>query len=68
MTGEPLAWVCYDFVAPDGTRIKGKVETRRASDAAKVAATLNHAFGDGSHWVETANYSYEERNAQLAED
>lgn len=58
---DPLAWVCYDFILPGPRRIKGKVEVRRASDATRIAAKLNAEFGEGSHWVETANETYEER-------
>lgn len=62
---DPLAWVCYEFMTPAlGVMTKGKIEVRRASDATRIVALLNDIYGEGSHWVETANVTYEERLEQ----
>ena len=65
----PMAILHWDFASPyPGVRIKGSTEIRSASDAAKIRDLMNSEHGDGTHWVETLNYSWEERHAVRSED
>ena len=62
MSDEPMAILHWDFVSRGmNVRIKGQTEIRTASMAAKIRDIANGNFGDGSHWVETLNWSYAER-------
>ena len=62
MSDEPMAILHWDFVSPEmGVRIKGWTRIRTASMAAKIRDIANESFCDGSHWVETLNWSYAER-------
>lgn len=64
---EPMARVCYDFPSKawPGVQVKGSIEIREASRATAIAATMNAEYGEGTHWVETLNYTYAERLAQF---
>ena len=66
---DPMAILHWDFSSlHQGVRIKGSTEIRSAGDAAKIRDLMNKEHGDGSHWVETLNGSWEERHAVRAED
>ncbi len=60
---EPMAVLHWDFASPHPcVRIKGSTEIRSASDAAKIRDLMNKEHGERSHWVETLNWSWEERH------
>lgn len=60
MSADPMAKVCYDFPSTGKYRITGEVTVRSAADARPIVDRLNAEFGEGSHWIETLNYTYEE--------
>jgi hypothetical protein len=65
----PMAILHWDFDSPHpGVRIKGATDIRSADDAMKIRDLMNKEHGDGPHWVETLNWSWEERHAVRSED
>lgn len=59
----PMAVLHWDFASPyPGVRIKGATDIRSAEDAIKIRDLMNREHGEGSHWVETLNWSWEERH------
>lgn len=62
-TQEPMAKVCYDFPSKawPGVQIRGSIEIRESSRAKAIADAMNAEWGEGTHWVETLNYTYAER-------
>jgi hypothetical protein len=58
----PMAVLHWDFDSPYlGVRIKGATDIRSAEDAIKIRDLMNREHGEGSHWVETLNWTWEER-------
>lgn len=59
----PMAILHWDFDSPyPGVRIKGSTDIRSAEDAIKIRDLMNREHGDGSHWVETLNWTWDERH------
>jgi len=59
---EAAANVHWDFPSQawPGIQIKGQSFVRKLSEAQKIVQTMNAEYGEGTHWVEPLNQSYEE--------
>lgn len=58
---EPMAILHWDFHSPyNKVQIKGSHTMRSLSDAQKLRDHMIADFGDGSHWVETLNHTWDE--------
>jgi len=59
---EPMAVVRWDFAHPirPDVQVKGYHAVRRLSDARRMAEIMNADYGEGSHWVEPQNVTWEE--------
>lgn len=57
---EVMAILKYEFLHSWGHVCKGEVIIRTLSDAQSLCVRMNNIQGEGTHWVEPSNYTYEE--------
>jgi len=59
---EVWAKIKWDFVFINSCRLRGTYNVEKLSFAQDMAKKLNEIFGEGTHWVEAQNTTYEERD------
>lgn len=64
---QPMAIIRWEFMSPNGAFIHGCHVVRNTEHAIKIRDRMNREHGDGSHWVETLNVTWNEHRAQIAE-
>lgn len=57
---ENMAFVRWDFTQ-HGHRISGRSEVRSVTVAREMVEILNIAHGEGSHWLEECDYTWEDQ-------